>query len=244
MTFLNILRKENPHIVFISTSQIEEILQSAEWREIQLILQENKIPFCGIGSLSIIKDQDRINFESIFTRIFEEPLDISEIINFIHILISKAHDRRTTERRKEAERRKKLIEYKVPVYPIVSSINSKNNSLEKQEKDAGQKINLGKLCIDYSEKSITFDGNDIKASRKEFQIIDLMAHKPGQVITVEEIIEKVWVEKNSKATKADVHQYLYILRHKLEKDPSNPQILITVRGFGYKLCLCSERDVI
>lgn len=235
LTFRDILRKEKPHIVFISMSQIEEIFRSAEWNEIQLILKEKKIPFCGIGNSSIIKD--RINFRSIFTRIFEEPLNISEFMNFMHTLIAKSHDRRITERRKGTERRKKFLEYKVSLHPIISYSNGKNKNLAKQEKDAEQIISLGKLCIDYSKKSITIDGKDIKASRKEFQIIDLLVCKAGQVVTVDEIIERAWMEKHSKATKADVHQYLYILRHKLEKNPSNPQTIITVRGFGYKLCL-------
>jgi hypothetical protein len=70
---------------------------------------------------------------------------------------------------------------------------------------------------------------------KEFQFIEILAQKPNCVVTVEDIIKKVWPE-NKRATNADVHQYAYILRNKLEDNPHKPKLLITVKGFGYKLC--------
>jgi DNA-binding response OmpR family regulator len=63
----------------------------------------------------------------------------------------------------------------------------------------------------------------------------LLAQQQGSVVKVEDIIQKVWPE-NKRATSADVHQYVYILRHKMEENPHKPKILLTVKGFGYRLC--------
>lgn len=50
----------------------------------------------------------------------------------------------------------------------------------------------------------------------------------------DEIIDHLWPE-NNRATKSDLYQYMYLLRKKIEIDTNNPQWIITVKGFGYKL---------
>ena len=75
----------------------------------------------------------------------------------------------------------------------------------------------------------------VEISPKEFDIIGLLAHQPGHVVKTEDIVKTIW-PKNYKATKADAHQYIHLLRKKIEKNPHRPQLLVTVKGFGYKLC--------
>ena len=101
--------------------------------------------------------------------------------------------------------------------------------------DLGHSRRIGQLLIDYLAKSICVNGVPVEISPKEFQFIDFMAQQPGCVVKVEDIIKNVWPE-NNRATNADVHQYVYILRNKMEENPHNPKLLLTVKGFGYRLC--------
>ncbi len=55
-----------------------------------------------------------------------------------------------------------------------------------------------------------------------------------RVISDEEIIDYLW-PGNSHATKADLHQYMYLLRKKIEENPKKPMWITTVKGFGYRL---------
>jgi DNA-binding response OmpR family regulator len=61
-----------------------------------------------------------------------------------------------------------------------------------------------------------------------------LASKPGKVFSHREIIEAIWRD-NPYASSEDVKKYIYLLRNKIEEDVENPKIILTVRGFGYKL---------
>ena len=67
-----------------------------------------------------------------------------------------------------------------------------------------------------------------------FYLLALLARDFGRVFTNEEIIAELW-GSDSRATSADVKQYVYQLRSKIELDPHAPQLIQNVKGFGYKL---------
>jgi DNA-binding response OmpR family regulator len=92
----------------------------------------------------------------------------------------------------------------------------------------------GVLTIDDKLKQVRRRGQLLRLSPKEFAILKLLASQPGQVFSDREIIAEVWQNKPL-ITASDVAKYIYLLRKKLEDDPENPQILLTVRGFGYQL---------
>lgn len=58
----------------------------------------------------------------------------------------------------------------------------------------------------------------------------------------DEIINHVWPE-NNRVTKSDLYQYMHLLRKKVEIDPNNPQWILTVKGFGYKLNVAAPAEV-
>lgn len=83
------------------------------------------------------------------------------------------------------------------------------------------------------ECRVTVRGEEVNLSPKEFRLLELFMTYPKRVWDREQLIENIWGADFLGDTKTvDVH--IRWLREKLEKDPSNPEYLITVRGFGYR----------
>ena len=99
-----------------------------------------------------------------------------------------------------------------------------------------QSIARGPIKIDKRAKLVTISGERVPLSPKEFHLLALLARDLGRVYTNEEIIEDLW-DSGSQATDADVKQYIYQLRSKIERDAHSPQWIQNVKGFGYKLVL-------
>ena len=97
-----------------------------------------------------------------------------------------------------------------------------------------------RLKIDDLRKQVSIQGRTISLSPKEYQLLKLLASSPGRVFTSDEILFELWpeTEKPGERTYADgqdVQKYVYLLRKKLEIDPTDPELVVTVRGFGYRL---------
>ena len=96
------------------------------------------------------------------------------------------------------------------------------------------------LTIDDLRKQVRIAGRTISLSPKEYQLLKLLASSPGRVFTNAEILKDLWpqkpdTEERTYADAQDVQKYVYLLRKKLEIDPQQPNLVITVRGFGYRL---------
>jgi DNA-binding response OmpR family regulator len=90
------------------------------------------------------------------------------------------------------------------------------------------------LVIDDARKEVRLDGRPISLSPKEYALLTLLASESGRVFSSEEIRGRLW-SANSYASPEDVQKYVYLLRKKFQDDPENPRIVLTVRGFGYRL---------
>ena len=95
-------------------------------------------------------------------------------------------------------------------------------------------IQIGELFIDDASKQVELRNEAVELSPKEFDLLFLLAKEPGKVFSNQEILTNVWADSHM-ATAQDVKQYIYFVRQKLEEDPKNPTLIVTVRGFGYKL---------
>lgn len=95
-------------------------------------------------------------------------------------------------------------------------------------------MQLGTLHIDDERKEVRLGDKVIELSPKEYELLRLLASKPGKVFSHREIIDSIWKD-NPYASSEDVKKYIYLLRNKLEEDVENPKLILTVRGFGYKL---------
>jgi two-component system phosphate regulon response regulator PhoB len=89
------------------------------------------------------------------------------------------------------------------------------------------------IILNPQECRVTVRGDEVNLSPKEFKLLELFLSYPRRVWSREQLIEQVWGPDFLGDTKTvDVH--MRWLREKLEQDPSNPEYLITVRGFGYR----------
>jgi two-component system response regulator RegX3 len=95
-------------------------------------------------------------------------------------------------------------------------------------------IDAGDVSIDLARHLVTVRGEPVNLTRSEFQVLRLLADRPGQVFSRLEIMEELWQSEFSGDVRAcDVH--ISNLRQKIERDPQDPELVVTVRGIGYKL---------
>ncbi len=87
--------------------------------------------------------------------------------------------------------------------------------------------------MDVERHETTVNGQTVKLALKEFELLELLLRNSGRVLTRGQLIDRVWGPDYVGDTKTlDVH--VKRLRAKLERDPANPELLMTVRGLGYK----------
>ncbi|RNE48751.1 MtrAB system response regulator MtrA [Corynebacterium alimapuense] len=94
-------------------------------------------------------------------------------------------------------------------------------------------IEVGDLSIDVPEHTVKRGHEEIPLTPLEFDLLLELARKPRHVHTREALLESVWGYRHASDTRL-VNVHVQRLRAKIEKDPENPQIVLTVRGVGYK----------
>lgn len=99
--------------------------------------------------------------------------------------------------------------------------------------DGAEVLRVADLTIDVSGHEVTRDGVKIQLTPLEFDLLLLLARKPGQVYTREVLLEKVWGYQYKADTRL-VNVHVQRLRAKVEIDPENPTVVLTVRGVGYR----------
>jgi two-component system response regulator MtrA len=94
-------------------------------------------------------------------------------------------------------------------------------------------LHLGALTIDIAGRTVERDGVDIPLTRTEFDLLLELARRPGQVLSRDSLLDRVWgYDYLGDSRLVDVA--IQRLRAKVEPDPANPEMLLTVRGAGYK----------
>ena len=104
----------------------------------------------------------------------------------------------------------------------------------RSEGDAGAVIAAGEISIDLSKRLVTFGGTPVKLSRKEYDLLKILASHPDKVITHQQLLQEVWGQAYVEETQY-LRVYIGQLRQKLERDPAAPKRLITEPGVGYRL---------
>jgi DNA-binding response OmpR family regulator len=93
---------------------------------------------------------------------------------------------------------------------------------------------VGDLTIDPAAHSVTVAGEPVELTPLEFDLLLALAEKVGQVLSVDDLLNRVWGEEYVGQPQV-VYVHIHWLRERLEKDPQNPRRIVTVRGVGYKL---------
>ena len=91
------------------------------------------------------------------------------------------------------------------------------------------------LEVDVAAGSVRVDRHLVGLAPKEFALVAYLWERAGQVCSKDDIGEAVWPEYHDGVYDYQVENLVRRLRSKLEPDPANPQLLLTVRGLGYKL---------
>lgn len=90
----------------------------------------------------------------------------------------------------------------------------------------------GDLVIDVDAHRVTKGEAVVELTPTEFRLLHVLAENAGRVLTNEQLLERVWGYDTGEDT-GYIKRYIWYLRHKIEKDPTNPQHILTERGFGY-----------
>ncbi len=95
-------------------------------------------------------------------------------------------------------------------------------------------LRVGRLTVDSALQDALVDGKPAGLTQKEFQLIHLLATRAGKAVSRDFLIEQLWSEDELGSDK-NVAVYIRRIRQKIERDPDVPEILLTVRGFGYRV---------
>jgi DNA-binding response OmpR family regulator len=100
-------------------------------------------------------------------------------------------------------------------------------------RETGEVLEAGPLRIDPDRRTAQLDGNAIELTYVEFELLRTLAASPGRVFSRRALLEAVWGDAAYREPRTiDVH--VRHLREKLERDPSDPDLILTVRGAGYR----------
>ena len=105
--------------------------------------------------------------------------------------------------------------------------------LRRTDESIPEHLAIGDLEVDVTGHRVTRDGVPISLTPLEFDLLVALARKPWQVFTREVLLERVWGYRHAADTRL-VNVHVQRLRSKIETDPERPEIVVTVRGVGYK----------
>ncbi len=105
--------------------------------------------------------------------------------------------------------------------------------LRRTDEPAPEVLEIGDLTIDVAGHAVRRGGQAITLTPLEFDLLVALARKPWQVFTREVLLEQVWGYRHAADTRL-VNVHVQRLRSKIERDPERPEIVVTVRGVGYK----------
>jgi two-component system response regulator MtrA len=105
--------------------------------------------------------------------------------------------------------------------------------VRRTETEPAEQLSIGDVAIDVPAHQVERTGKPIALTPLEFDLLVALARKPRQVFTREVLLEQVWGYRHAADTRL-VNVHVQRLRSKVERDPEHPEVVLTVRGVGYK----------
>ncbi len=102
-----------------------------------------------------------------------------------------------------------------------------------ENRSTSQSVNVGGLAIDPIAHTASLNGKILEVSPREFDLLYALASNPNKVLTTEDLINQVWGAEFIGQPQV-VYVHIRWLREKIEKNPQKPQLILTIRGVGYK----------
>ena len=95
-------------------------------------------------------------------------------------------------------------------------------------------VKVGPIKLDRSRREVTVEGEPVRLTFSEFELLDALTVDPGRLLNRQELLRAIWGDSAYRDPRAiDVH--IRHLREKLEPEPDKPRYILTVRGAGYRL---------
>ena len=203
-----------------------EAINIAQEKKIDLILLDVMIP--KLDGLSVCKRvKNMLNIPILMVTAKDDELDkILGLELGADDYITKPFNIRELLARIKANLRK---------YDIVSNLEKEQKSEKSKDENKIKRTNIlevGALTLDLDRFEVMVNNEIVDLTLREFEVLRFLAQEPGQVVTRETLLEKVWgYEYFGDIRTVDVT--VRRIREKIENDTSNPKILITKRGVGY-----------
>jgi two-component system response regulator MtrA len=105
--------------------------------------------------------------------------------------------------------------------------------LRRNDNATSEVLHIGDVTIDVAGHVVSRDDAPVALTPLEFDLLAALARKPGHVFTREQLLEQVWGYRHAADTRL-VNVHVQRLRAKVERDPEHPELVVTVRGVGYK----------
>jgi two-component system response regulator MtrA len=105
--------------------------------------------------------------------------------------------------------------------------------LRRNDSATTETLHIGDVTIDVAGHVVSRDDAPIQLTPLEFDLLAALARKPGHVFSREQLLEQVWGYRHAADTRL-VNVHVQRLRAKVERDPERPELVVTVRGVGYK----------
>jgi two-component system response regulator MtrA len=116
---------------------------------------------------------------------------------------------------------------------LVARIKTRLRRMPASDEIDVETLRIGDLSISVDGHSVKRDGVQIQLTPLEFDLLLALARRPWQVFSREVLLEQVWGYRHAADTRL-VNVHVQRLRSKIERDPEHPEIVVTVRGIGYK----------
>jgi DNA-binding response OmpR family regulator len=105
------------------------------------------------------------------------------------------------------------------------------------EENEASSISIGKLSVDFSSYDARENGESIKMSHKEFEVLRYLYEHRQQTVSRFDLLDNIWGYEDEQPTTRTVDNFIVKLRQKIEQNPNEPHIILTVHGIGYKMIL-------
>ena len=99
----------------------------------------------------------------------------------------------------------------------------------------GSEVEIGGLHVDTASGVVRKDGSEVFLSALEYRLLLIFISNPKSIITRGRLLDELWDAAGEFVNDNTLTVYIKRLREKIERDPANPQIILTVRGTGYRL---------
>jgi DNA-binding response OmpR family regulator len=107
---------------------------------------------------------------------------------------------------------------------------------EKEENTDAEFVQAGKIKVNFKNYNAIDDSGEVKMSHKEFEVLHYLYMKAGKTVNREDLMNDVWGIEFEISTRT-IDNFILKLRQKIEVDPNNPKIILTVHGSGYKMII-------